>query len=323
MSDFTSSFWNIYVIVLVVVSLISCGVLLVVTGRTKVAPVKKTIAPVGNEASAAPVTGHVWDGDLQEYNNPLPKWWSHLFWITIVFAVVYLILYPGLGNLPGVLGWTSDGAYASERKDFDARLVPLYEKYAKMDVEQIAADPAARQTGERMFLTYCSPCHGSDAGGTFGFPSLRDKDWLYGGTTADIIESITGGRMGVMPAFGQALGEDGVRNAAAYVRSLSGLPHDSARAQLGKPFFLQNCAACHGLDGTGNQAVGAPNLTDNIWLYGSSEKTIAEGITRGRHLDITDGHKPMPVFGPVLGADKIKLLAAYVWGLSNNPPAAK
>ncbi len=321
MADFTSSFWNLYVIVLVVVSIAGCAWLLFATGRIKMA--SKSGAKDASGKPAVGVTGHVWDGDLQEYNNPLPKWWSNLFWITIVFAVVYLVLYPGLGNLPGVLGWTSGGAYAKERTEFEDRLKPLYEKYAKMDVAQIAADSAARQTGERMFLTYCSPCHGSDARGGRGFPNLTDHDWLYGGEPDNVVTSITGGRMGVMPAFGPVLGEDGVRNAVAYVRSLSGLPHDNLRAQLGKPIFAANCAACHGAAGTGNQAIGAPNLTDDIWLYGSSEKIMTEGVTGGRHLDITDGHLPMPSFGPTLGPDKIKLLAAYVWGLSNTPAAGK
>jgi cytochrome c oxidase cbb3-type subunit 3 len=192
-----------------------------------------------------------------------------------------------------------------------------------MEVPQIAADPAARQTGERLFLTYCSACHGSDAGGGKGFPNLRDHDWLYGGEPANIVTSITGGRMGVMPGFGPIIGDEGVRNVAAYVRSLSGLPNDSLKAQLGKAVFAANCVACHGAEGKGNQAIGAPNLTDNIWLYGSAEPVLVDGITRGHHLDITDGHTPMPAFGPVLGPAKIKVLAAYVWGLSNTVAAAK
>ncbi len=317
MSDFTSGFWSIYVAVLVVVSIAGCAWLLWATGRVKVTAPKGAPKAAPGAANRVEVTGHVWDGDLQEYNNPLPKWWSNLFWLTIVFGIVYLALYPGLGSLPGVLGWTSRGAYQTETKDFDARVQPLYDKYAAMEIPHIAADPAARQTGERLFLTYCSPCHGSDAGGSKGFPNLRDHDWLYGGEPANIVTTITGGRMGVMPAFGPILGDEGVRDAAAYVRSLSGLPHDSLRAQLGKPIFAQNCAACHGADGKGNQAIGAPNLTDNIWLFGSSEAAITEGIAKGHNTNPTAGVTPMPSFGPALGPAKIKLLAAYVWGLSN------
>jgi cytochrome c oxidase cbb3-type subunit 3 len=322
MSDFTSGFWNIYVIVLVVASIAACAWLLWATGRVKVSAPKGAAKAVPGASAPVGVTGHVWDDDLQEYNNPLPKWWSNLFWLTIVFGVVYLILYPGLGKFPGVLGWTSTGAYNAERSDFDAKLQPLYDKYVAMEVPQIAADPAAQQTGERLFLTYCSQCHGSDAGGAKGFPNLRDRDWLYGGEPANIITTITGGRMGVMPAFGPILGDEGVRDVTAYVRSLSGLPHDSLKAQLGKPIFATNCIACHGADGKGNQAIGAPNLTDNIWMFGSSEPAMAEGITKGHNLAPSSGVTPMPAFGPTLGPAKIKLLAAYVWGLSNTPAAA-
>lgn len=320
MSDFTSGFWNVWIIAVVVASIVGCAWLLYSTGRIKVSGPKKADGaakgPVG-------VTGHVWDGDLQEYNNPLPKWWANLFWITMIFAVAYLVLYPGLGSIPGVLGWTSTGAYAKERAEFDDRLKPLYAKYAQTDVEQIAKDSAARQTGERLFLTYCAQCHGSDAGGSRGFPNLRDGDWLYGGAPATIVETITGGRMGVMPAFGAVLGEDGVKNVTAYVRSLSGLAHDSLRAQLGKPLYAQTCAACHGADGKGNQALGAPNLTDRTWLYGSSEAAIAEGIVKGRNIAASEGVKAMPSFEGTLSPTQIRVLAAYVWGLSNVAPAAQ
>jgi cytochrome c oxidase cbb3-type subunit 3 len=319
MSDFTSGFWNIYIIAITVVSLIGCAWLLVAMSKARgqAAPQKGT----------KETTGHVWDGDLAEYNNPLPKWWLNLFWITLLFAVVYLILYPGLGSFPGVLGWSSAGAYSQERKTIDAAAEPLFAKYRAMDIKEVAADPQARAMGERLFLTYCAQCHGSSALGGRGFPNLTDKDWLYGGDPETIVTTITNGRMGVMPALGASLGPDGVKNVVAYVRSLSGLPHDQLAAQLGKPLFAQNCAACHGPEGKGNPVVGAPNLTDDVWLYGSSEATITEGVMRGRNLNVSEGTSAMPSFKDLLGEGKIRLLAAYVWGLSNRPasgaPAGK
>jgi cytochrome c oxidase cbb3-type subunit 3 len=311
MSDFTSEFWNWWVIVGTVASIGYCAWLLVVSSRIKM---KGAPAP-GKQADT---TGHTWDGDLAEYNNPLPRWWMWLFWITIAYAVIYLVFYPGLGRAPGLLGWTSADAAAKESAAVDAKTKPLYDKYLAMDLKQVAADPQARAMGERLFLNNCAQCHGSDAGGSRGFPSLRDGDWLWGGAPETVRESIANGRMGVMPALGPALGDDGVKNVVAYVRSLSGLTHDSLRGQQGKASFEQYCAACHGVDGKGNQAVGAPNLTDAIWLYGSSEATIAEGINKGRHLGLDENHLPMPSHKASLGDGKVQLLAAYVWGLSNS-----
>ena len=313
MSDFTSGFWNLWVIVITLGGIAFCAWILLAMSKARAE------AAAAETGKGAATTGHVWDEDLRELNNPLPKWWSNLFWITIVFALVYLILYPGLGTMKGVLGWTSVGQYEKERGEVDARVKPLYDKFLAMDVPAVAANAEARAMGERIFLNNCAQCHGSDAGGARGFPNLRDGDWLYGGAPEKIVETVTGGRMGVMPALGAVLGEQGTKDVAAYVRSLSGLPSDPLRAQTGKPLFEQNCAACHGADGKGNQAIGAPNLTDNIWLYGSSEATIIEGVTKGRNVNVSEGTLAMPTFKETLGPAKIHLVAAYVWGLSNKP----
>jgi cytochrome c oxidase cbb3-type subunit 3 len=322
MSDFTSGFWSWFIIVVTLGSIAYCAWLLLVTSQAKV-KAEAAAAATGQAGKGVGTTGHVWDGDLAEYNNPLPRWWMWLFWITIVFSLIYLVLYPGLGTVPGVLGWTSTGAYARDRADAEAKVKPLYDKYLAMDLKQVAADPAARGMGERLFLNNCAQCHGSDAGGSRGFPNLRDKDWLYGGEPEVIRDSITNGRMGVMPPLGAALGDEGVKDVVAYVRSLSGLPHDGLKAQLGKPMFMQNCAACHGPEGKGTQALGAPNLTDAIWLYDSSDATIAEGINKGRHIGMDPAHPPMPAHKDMLAPGKIQVLAAYVWGLSNEPAPKK
>ena len=316
MSDFTSEFWNWWVVLGTVGAIGYCAWLLLATGRIKA----KSAAAPGLQVGT---TGHTWDGDLAEYNNPLPRWWLWLFWITIVFSLVYLALYPGLGRIPGMLGWTSTDAHAKESAAAAATINPLYEKYLAMDLKQVAADPQARAMGERLFLNHCAQCHGSDAGGSRGFPSLRDDDWLYGGAPETIRESIMNGRRGVMPALGSTLGAEGTKNVVAYVRSLSGLAHDGARARIGEPLFHQNCAACHGMEGRGNQAVGAPNLTDKIWLYGSSEAAITEGINKGRHVEGVGEDMPMPAHKDTLGPGKVQVLAAYVWGLSNQPITAK
>jgi cytochrome c oxidase cbb3-type subunit III len=311
MSEFTSGFWSWYIIVITVGAFAYCAWLLWSTGSAKV--------PGGK----VDTTGHVWDGDLAEYNNPLPRWWMWLFWITLAFGVVYLVLYPGLGSFPGVLKWTSFGSYAKDSADTDAKLKPLYDKYAAMSIPELAANKEAHAIGERLFLNRCALCHGSDAGGGYGFPNLKDGDWLWGGTPEAIETSILGGRMGVMPALGAALPGDGVKEAVAYVRSLSGLPHDTLKAQVGKQHFMTICAACHGPEGKGNPALGAPNLTDNVWLYGSSEQSMLETVTKGRNNAVTPGSLTMPSFKAELGDARAHLVAAYVWSLSNKPAAAK
>ncbi len=236
-----------------------------------------------------------------------------LFYVTIAFGLVYLLLYPGFGGFAGILGWTSRGEHEVESQQAASQYGPIFNKYAQQDLAVLANDLDARAIGQRLFLTYCAQCHGSDGGGGFGFPNLRDKDWLYGGDPETIKASIMNGRNGMMPPMGQVLGsESAVKEVANYVLSLSGSRHDPALAAQGKEKYATTCAACHGVDGKGNQAIGAPNLTDDIWLFGGSEKTIIETITTGRASQ-------MPAHKDFLGEAKVHLLAAYVYSLSLEP----
>ncbi len=295
MSDFVSGFWNMYVVVIVLVSIFACALLLYMQSKATFTPGK--------------TMGHVWDETLEEYNNPMPKWWSWLFVLTVVFSLVYLVLYPGLGDFKGVLGWTQQGAHKIEVEKMDAVVKPMFDKYMAMDVKAVAGDKQAMEMGKRLYLTYCMQCHGADARGAKGFPNLTDADWQYGGEPEQIKETIANGRMGVMPPHEQ-LGADGIKDLANFVRSLSGLPNDSVRAAKGKEAFTSaGCVGCHGMDAKGMAAVGAPNLTDKVWLYGSSEATITETITKGRQ-------NQMPAWKDFLGEGKVHLLAAYVISLS-------
>ena len=296
MSDFTSGFWSGYIAVITVVSIIGCGVFL------RALSVKRV------PGTTVQTMGHVWDEDLEEFNNPLPRWWMWLFYLTLVFGAVYLLLYPGLGSFRGVWNWSSAGQYDGEQARAQARFGPIYDKYLRMDLQQVAADPEAREMGQRLFLNYCAQCHASDGRGSRGFPNLTDGDWLYGGDGAAIKASIQAGRAGAMPALAAALGSDGTRDVAHYVMSLSRQAHDGLRADRGREKFAQNCAACHGPEGKGNPAFGAPNLTDGVWLYGGGESTIIETITQGRN-------GRMPAHGDFLGEAKVHLLAAYVMGM--------
>ena len=253
--------------------------------------------------------GHTWDGDLQEFNNPLPRWWLWLFYITIVFGLVYFALYPGLGTVKGLFGWTQQEQYAQEVARADERYAPIFQQYAKQDLAVLAKDPDAVKRGQRLFLNYCSVCHGSDAGGARGFPNLTDSDWLYGGEPEAIQTTILYGRNAVMPPFGQVLGDEGTENVATYVMSLSGRKADAAKVEKGREQFVALCAGCHGADGKGNIYLGAPNLTDAVWLYGGSPGTIKQTIHDGRN-------GVMPAFEEFLGEDKVHLLAAYIVSLS-------
>lgn len=313
MADFTSGFWNIYIMAPALLGIIGCGVLLWAQSAHRLTA--EEIAARADGAGGVGTTGHVWDDDLTELNTPMPRWWMWLFYITIVAALAYLFLYPGLGNYAGTLGWTATTQYTGEMKQANAEYGPLFDRYLKQDIRAVAADPQAHAIGQRLFLTYCAQCHGSDARGSKGFPNLTDHDWLYGGTPEIIQTTIMQGRHGQMPAMGAALGSDAdVANVAQYVLSLSGATHDPIKAVFGKEKFGA-CMACHGADAKGNQALGSANLTDKIWLYGGSAETIMETINKGRS-------NTMPAWGDFLGEAKVHVLAAYVWGLSNEPAAA-
>jgi cytochrome c oxidase cbb3-type subunit III len=300
MSDFTSGFWDLYIAIVSVVSIVACAIFL----RSQ---------SVRRVPGAVQTTGHTWDEDLGEYNNPLPRWWSWLFYITVVFALVYLVLYPGLGSSwKGLLGWSQISQLKDETLKAEQQFGPLYEKFAAADVKELARNPAALAIGQKLFLNNCAQCHASDGGGSRGFPNLADRDWLYGGEPKEIATSIIQGRNGVMPPFGAALGESRVKDVAHYVMSLSGGTADSIRVAKGREVFAGTCAACHGPEGKGNPALGAPNLTDRIWLHGSGEVMISETITRGRNSQ-------MPAHRELLTPAKIHLLTAYVYSLSVAP----
>lgn len=305
MSDFFNNGWSNYIALVSLVGIVWCIWLLFSQRKAKV---------VHTADGAVADTGHVWDGNLRELNNPLPRWWMWMFLLSCIFGLVYLVLFPGLGSFPGIVGYSTDGALMSSMTQANDELKPVYAKYVKMDIEQVAADPKAREMGQRLFLNSCAQCHGSDAGGAKGFPNLTDGDWLYGGSPENIKTTLINGRAGVMPPFPQ-LDSNQIVDVANYVRSLSGLPVDQAKAARGAEVFKANCVACHGADGKGNIALGAPNLTDKTWLYGGSEATIIETLTKGRMA-------MMPAQDKVLSPEKIHLLTAYVWGLSNNKTAA-
>jgi cytochrome c oxidase cbb3-type subunit 3 len=298
MSDFTSDFWHLYVGGLTLVSIIACLVLLWISGTTKAS------------THADNTTGHVWDGDLAEMNNPLPRWWVYLFIITVIFALAYGALYPMFGKFQGALGWSSQGQHTAEVAKVEAAIAPIYAKFSGMTPEQIAGDSEAMAIGERLFMNYCAQCHGSDARGAKGFPNLTDNDWLGGGDHASIKMTIAQGRVGVMPPMAAAVGSaEDVRNVANYVLSLSASPHDSVRATQGKEKFAA-CAACHGMDGKGMAVMGAPNLTDGVWLHGWGEEAIIRSINNGYNNE-------MPGQSALLNEAQINVLASYVWGMSN------
>ena len=295
-----TSGWSLFVVSLVVVNILGCFWLLRWTSKPKSATEK-----IGGGAD----TGHVWDKDLREYNNPLPRWWLWLFYITIVFSVIYLALYPGLGSFKGIKGWTQAGQYDQQQQEADARAAAYLAPFASMTVPQLEADGKAMATARNLFQVNCAPCHGSDGGGAKGFPNLSDKQWQWGGDPDTVVQTIMAGRVAAMPAWGQVIGAQGVDQVVAYVQQLSGQQSDPALAAAGKTQFETVCAACHGVDGKGNPLVGAPNLTDDTWLYGGDAATLKLTVENGRNGQ-------MPAFGDRLGAERVRLLAAYATRLS-------
>jgi cytochrome c oxidase cbb3-type subunit 3 len=302
MSDFVSSGWSIYVAGLTIISLVFCLVLLAIASKRKVMADDNT-------------TGHVWDEDLRELNNPLPRWWFWLFIITVGFAVAYLFFYPGLGTYKGSFGWSAVGQWEAEQERAHKAMAPVYEKFKGLSAAELAKDAQAMGIGERLFVNNCAGCHGSDARGSKGFPNLADGDWLWGGAPEKIVETITKGRQGMMPPMAAAVGgPEDVKNVANYVLSLSGSAHNNIAAELGKAKFGA-CAACHGPDGKGNQALGAPNLTDKVWLHGFGEDMIA-GMINGGKTNV------MPAFEQRLSPEQIQVLSAWVWSRSQTTAVA-
>ena len=291
-----SEFWSAYIIVLTVATIVGSFWLLF-GNRTR---------PADSEAK----TGHVYDG-IEEYDHPLPAWWMHLFVITLVFAIGYLVAYPGLGNFGGVLGWTQLEQWQKDVDGAKARYEPVFARYRALSIEDIAKDPQALHMGQRLFAVNCAQCHGADARGARGFPNLRDGDWIWGGAADTIEATITGGRKGAMPAWESALTEAGAADQlVSHVRSLSGEEAASPASEAGAARFALLCSACHGADGKGNPMLGAPNLGDRTWLYGGTPADIRQTILKGRS-------GTMPAFGGQLDRDRIRLLSAYVYSLGS------
>jgi cytochrome c oxidase cbb3-type subunit 3 len=296
-----SAFWSGWVILLTLGTVIGCLWLLQANSKRRVGAADKD------------TTGHVWDKDLREFNNPLPKWWLSLFWITGAFCFIYLAAYPGLGNFLGVFGWGQVKQYEAEMAEADRLFGNVYAALANIPLAELPANPEAVRLGRNLFLNRCATCHGSDGRGAKGYPNLADKVWLYGGAPETIEATITNGRAGAMPAWGPALGEQGVNEVVAYILSRSGRSSTStADIGAGQQKFTLFCSACHGPEALGNPALGAPNLTDDDWLHGGAEADIRDVIVNGRVSQ-------MPAQNDVLSPDRIRVLVAYVLSLGNEP----
>ena len=296
-----STGWSWYVAILTIANILACLWLLWWTRR------KRDNRPEGE------TTGHVWDGDLVEGNKPMPRWWINLFYITIIFAFAYLLWYPGLGAFAGVGNWSSRDKHAKDVAAAQAKLEPVLARFRGEPVANLAANPEALELGRSVFANNCSTCHGSDARGARGFPNLVDADWQWGGEPDTVLATVLNGRQAAMPPFGPVLGNDGVTATVAYVQSLSGQPVDATLAAAGSAHFQTLCVACHGPEGHGNPVLGAPNLTDDRWLYGGDGATIAETITGGRSGQ-------MPAHAALIGEDRSRLAAAWVLAQTRGEP---
>ena len=300
MADFTGGFWSWFIGVSTVISLIALFIFVLGLSRRK----------TGKAGDKIETMGHVWDENLEELNTPLPRWWLYLFIGTLVWGAGYLLLYPGLGAYAGLLGWSQINQLEQEMQAADAAYGPIYAQFKNTDLRQLAENEAALKIGQSLYSSYCTTCHGSDARGARGYPNLRDSDWLYGGEPDNIKVSILQGRRALMPAWGEVLSAEDIFNVTAYVEQLSGREVSGVHASLGGAIYKQNCAMCHGPDGKGNPMLGAANLTDDIWLYGGSQKQITESIVQGRN-------GVMPAHKAFLGEAKVHILAAYIYSLSN------
>ena len=322
-----TTFWSLWITIITLGTLTGIAALLIWCSKDK----------MGVEEGED--MGHEYDG-IREINNPLPKWWSYMFWGTIIFGLLYLFLFPGLGNYKGFLGWTSSdqtvrsieesklaianaqkeqrlNQYAKELDDAEARFGETFKTLAYdasgntlLPITQIAESEEAIKVGQRLFLQNCAQCHGSDARGQLGYPNLTDGAWLYGGEAETIKTTIMDGRQGVMPGWIDSLGKDGVTEVTSYVLSMSGRSVNAKEAAAGKQKFVV-CAACHGTDGKGNPAFGAPDLTDNTWLYGGSRRAVEATLAHGRQ-------GVMPAWKDILGEEKVQVISAYVWNLSQD-----
>jgi cytochrome c oxidase cbb3-type subunit 3 len=295
-----STFWSIWISVIVLGTVFGCWWLLFATRKSQTTDVEtdRTL-------------GHSFDG-IEEYDNPLPKWWFYLYAATCIFALGYLALYPGLGNYKGLLNWTSTNQWEAEVADAEEKYGPIFAQYGQTPVAELSKNGDALKIGQRLFANNCAVCHGSAARGQVGFPNLTDDDWLWGGTPDAILGTLHNGRMGNMPAKGVMpnMTSEQVDQVVNYVLSFSGREKDAAAAEAGQSVFAQACVACHGPEGKGMQVLGAPNLTDNVWLYGSNYEWIKETVLHGRQNE-------MPAQGGRLSEDQIQILAAYVYSLSN------